>query len=263
MAQGPHARPHKGQTAKKRLGALGILKRIVAGSDVVLHLVDARYPEPSRAVVRMCKEHGKKIIIVVTKTDLVSAGGTIRTDLPVAEFSVKDPARYRWELIRLINSVGGGRKDGLVRVGVVGYPNVGKSSLINALAHRRALSVSPEAGHTRAVQWIRIGRALLSDTPGVIPERIEKENLVLMGSLNIEKDSDPVGVAEKLLKGIFADGARKAAFFAHFDVPVCPAEQAVAAVAKRRGRLRKGGEPNLEEAARMIVSEWQRGKIKT
>lgn len=58
----------------------------------------------------------------------------------------------------------------VVAVGVIGYPNVGKSSVINALKHGRATVVDQQPGTTKVAQEVQIDKAIvLVDCPGVIP----------------------------------------------------------------------------------------------
>ncbi|MFH0961949.1 MAG: GTPase [archaeon] len=249
-------------TPKKAKGPFEILKKMVRQSDIVIQTIDSRYPFVSRTVQKICDDERKPLVAILTKDDLVSVPARVE-GVPFARYSSKKPGRYKKQIFSLIYSIASRLgKDDLMKVSVVGYPNTGKSSLINSLSHRKSLSISPEAGHTKAVQWIRFGRILLSDTPGVIPERVEREKLVLMGNLNIEKEKDPLGICESLMRKIFSSEAGKRAFFSHFKIAPCGEGESIEAVAKRRGRVLKGGEPNLSEAARIIVLEWQRGLLR-
>lgn len=67
-----------------------------------------------------------------------------------------------------------------VRAGIVGYPNVGKSSLINRLLKRRMCPAAPRPGVTRELKWVRFGKELeLLDSPGVIPMRISDQTAAI------------------------------------------------------------------------------------
>ena len=57
------------------------------------------------------------------------------------------------------------------KVGVLGYPNTGKSSIINALKGRASAPTSPVSGYTKGMQWIRASKRMyLLDPPGVFPD---------------------------------------------------------------------------------------------
>uniref|UniRef100_A0A7C9CSE5 G domain-containing protein n=1 Tax=Opuntia streptacantha TaxID=393608 RepID=A0A7C9CSE5_OPUST len=67
-----------------------------------------------------------------------------------------------------------------VRAGIVGYPNVGKSSLINRLLKRRMCPAAPRPGVTRELKWVRFGKELeLLDSPGIIPMRISDQSAAI------------------------------------------------------------------------------------
>ncbi|KAF3772722.1 DAR GTPase 3 [Nymphaea thermarum] len=67
-----------------------------------------------------------------------------------------------------------------VRAGVVGYPNVGKSSLINRLLKRRMCPAAPRPGVTRELRWVRFDKDLeLLDSPGILPMRISDQTAAI------------------------------------------------------------------------------------
>ncbi|CAI0448903.1 unnamed protein product, partial [Linum tenue] len=67
-----------------------------------------------------------------------------------------------------------------VRAGIVGYPNVGKSSLINRLLKRRMCPAAPRPGITRDLKWVRFGKDLeLLDSPGILPMRISDQTAAI------------------------------------------------------------------------------------
>ncbi|WVZ02674.1 hypothetical protein V8G54_023480 [Vigna mungo] len=67
-----------------------------------------------------------------------------------------------------------------IRAGIVGYPNVGKSSLINRLLKRRMCPAAPRPGVTRELRWVRFGKDLeLLDSPGILPMRISDQSAAI------------------------------------------------------------------------------------
>ena len=81
-----------------------------------------------------------------------------------------------------------GMKPQPIRTMIIGIPNVGKSSLINRLAKRKAAGVQNKPGYTRGEQWIKVNKDfLLLDTPGILPMSYENRdkaiNLALIGSI--------------------------------------------------------------------------------
>ena len=88
----------------------------------------------------------------------------------------------------------------MIKIGVVGYPNVGKSAIINVLARRARAPVSQKAGTTRGIQWIKVGGLLILDSPGVIPFYDGELDLGVMGAKNPEKIKDIEKIAWEIIK---------------------------------------------------------------
>lgn len=88
-----------------------------------------------------------------------------------------------------------------ITVGVVGFPNVGKSSIINALRKSRATAVSQQPGTTKVMQEISLDKSIIAlDCPGVIPTAQEETNgLVLRQAIKVEELVDAIGPVEALL----------------------------------------------------------------
>ncbi len=73
-----------------------------------------------------------------------------------------------------------GMKNRAIRVLTLGFPNVGKSALINRLVQKKVVSSSRKAGVTRSLRWVRLGQDLdLLDAPGVLPPRLEDQTSAL------------------------------------------------------------------------------------
>ena len=71
-----------------------------------------------------------------------------------------------------------------IRALTLGFPNVGKSALINRLVRRKAVASSRKAGVTKSLQWVRVGQELdLLDAPGVLPPRIDDQKAALLLAL--------------------------------------------------------------------------------
>src|SRR3989344_5619761 len=144
-----------------------------------------------------------------------------------------------------------------VSVGVVGYPNTGKSSVINALKGRKSASTSPHSGHTKAKQLIKItDNVYLTDTPSVLPymER-DKIKLAMIGAEDFTKTKDPDLAAMELIKN------KKKMICKFYGVKESAPEKVIEHIAIKYKKLSKGGEANINETARMILRDWQKGKI--
>ena len=152
----------------------GLVNSVIREADILLLVLDARLVTESRniEIERKIREAGKPLVYVVSKSDLTDKEEAKRaaSDLkPMVLFSAKDYRGVR-QLRKAIVIEAKRRGKEEITVGVLGYPNVGKSSLINALKGRGSAGTSPLSGYTRGLQKIRLSRKImLIDTPGVIP----------------------------------------------------------------------------------------------
>lgn len=248
------------------MGFWPVVKHVVQNCDIIVLVVDARMPALSRneELESMIIRYGKKLLVCFNKIDLISQ---------------KELQELR-KMYQHAVFVSGNKNMGLrtfkerlfieakkftqsePKIGVVGYPNVGKSSVINALAKRSRAKVSNVAGTTRGVQWIRAGGLLISDTPGVIPMRDNSLILGAMGAKNPEKLEFPERAAYELIRHLVKKGAKNALEeFYKTELKKNP-EEALIDIGKKRGLLKKGGVVDERRTAIQVLRDWQNGKIK-
>ena len=150
-------------------------------------------------------------------------------------------------------------------VGVVGYPNVGKSSLINLITRRGDAKTSKQAGYTRGMQKIRLNDKIsILDTPGVIPEsrysgdtKMALSQDAKLGARTYSDVKDPEDVVFYLMKENFEKLEKFYKIKAGGDVEVLIEE-----LGRAKNFLRKGGKIDVDRTARLILKDWQEGKIK-
>jgi len=145
-----------------------------------------------------------------------------------------------------------------ISVGVVGYPNVGKSSLINSLKRSRAVGVSAQAGFTKTVQEVKLDKkVILLDSPGILLSASSDPENVLRNCVNPEQLEDVITPIESIINRCQKEQLLKAYQVADFSTT----QEFLNNVAKKRGKLRKGGIVDLKAAARLILQDWNNGKV--
>ena len=240
------------------------VNRVIWHSDIVIEVVDARFPEETRNsdLEKKVVDSGKKLIVAINKSDLVSKERAKRAKRGVSKPAVCVflSAKDRKGIMRLMREIGIAGKGKSV-VGIIGYPNTGKSSVINALKGRRVALTSKKAGFTKGEQLVRLNQEImLVDSPGVIPFNERDEfKLFLVGAKNVQNLGDKELVALKLIEFIQKNSPGE--LKKKYGV-VGRGEKALEEIAVKRKKLSKGGAPDTNAAAGVVLEDWSRGKLK-
>jgi hypothetical protein len=244
-----------------------ILKKIIENSDIILEVLDARFIYETRnlEIEKSIKKQGKEIIYVINKIDLVKKINKeeLKKLEPYTLVSYKLRKGGR-ELRNKIKLESKKIKKHKILVGVIGYPNTGKSSLINLLIGKNKAKTGAEAGFTKGVQKLKLTQnILLLDSPGVIPveeySNINKDAIVRHAKLSARtysKVKDPELVISNLIKEHRGMLEKYYKINAKGDSEILIEE-----LGKRKNFLKKGGEVNFDKTSRFILREWQEGKI--
>nr|XP_009681329.1 PREDICTED: nucleolar GTP-binding protein 2 isoform X1 [Struthio camelus australis]XP_009681330.1 PREDICTED: nucleolar GTP-binding protein 2 isoform X1 [Struthio camelus australis] len=249
----------------------GELYKVIDSSDVVVQVLDARDPMGTRSphVESYLKKekHWKHLIFVLNKCDLIPTWATKRwvavlsQEYPTLAFhaSLTNPFG-KGAFIQLLRQFGKLHSDKKqISVGFIGYPNVGKSSVINTLRSKKVCSVAPIAGETKVWQYITLMRRIfLIDCPGVVyPSGDTETDIVLKGVVQVEKIKSPEDHISAVLERAKPEYIRKTYKIDFWK----DTEDFLEKLASRTGKLLKGGEPDVQTVSKMVLNDWQRGRI--
>ena len=247
-------------------------------------------------------KNSKKIILVLNKIDLIPVQNAIdwqkylSNEFPCVLFksntqtqsanlsqsnlfdkNLKDQKEYITEILKGNKSIGGeellnllknySRIDGNTKsnivVGVIGIPNVGKSSLINSLTRGKNVGVSNTPGFTKGLQEVILDNNIrLLDCPGVVMSN--DENSILHNVIRTEDIKEPIEVVGKILKKMSQE------YFLNTynsDISILKGseltiEKIVYLVGEKMKKYKKGGVVDLDKSARIIINDWNLGKLK-
>ncbi|KAJ7508448.1 NUC091 domain-containing protein [Mycena galericulata] len=254
----------------------GELYKVIDSSDVILHILDARDPlgticESVLEYVKKEKSH-KQVVLVINKCDLVPNWVTARyiqhltPRYPTIAFHASPNHSFgKGSLIQLLRQFAQLHSDKKqISVGFIGYPNVGKSSVINTLKSGKVCRVAPVPGETKVWQYITLTRRIyLIDCPGIVPTSAHdsETSTVLKGVVRVEAlptPSDHIPALMERVKPIYLSRT--------YGVPLpdegrWEPEEFLDKLARMKGRLLKHGEPDLDSVAKIVLSDWVRGRI--
>uniref|UniRef100_A0A674DPM4 Nucleolar GTP-binding protein 2 n=1 Tax=Salmo trutta TaxID=8032 RepID=A0A674DPM4_SALTR len=249
----------------------GELYKVIDSSDVIIQVLDARDPMGTRSQsieTYMRKEKPwKHLIFVLNKCDLIPTWVTKRwvavlsAEYPTLAFHASLTNSFgKGSLIQLLRQFGKLHTDKKqISVGFIGYPNVGKSSVINTLRSKKVCNVAPLAGETKVWQYITLMRRIfLIDCPGVVyPSEDSESDIVLKGVVQVEKIRNPEEHIPAVLERAKPEYIQKTYRIPTWSSP----EDFLEKLAMRMGKLLKGGEPDLPCVSKMVLNDWQRGRI--
>ena len=249
--------------------------------DVVVELIDARIPYSSKNPDIDNLAKNKKRIIVMNKTDLAdpaktevwkkwfeAKGFTVILADAVKGTGVNKVADTARTLMKdkIEREKARGRLFVPVRAMIVGIPNVGKSTFINKTVGKTTAKTGDKPGVTKGKQWIRIKKDFeLLDTPGILWPKFEDEEvglkLAMIGSINDNiLDTETLCIEYINLMMVVNPNFIKNRYNVEFDTIDEP-HDVLEKIAVSRGFIKKGGEPDCERTAKIVLDEFRGGKI--
>ena len=259
--------------------ALNEVENKVKLVDVIIELFDARAPLSSINENLQKIAANKKKLIVLTKIDLAdneqnkkwaeyfqkNYDSVLLIDLKkgnaeaMLSKAVVALGKDKWE-----KEKAKGMKPQPIRAMIIGIPNVGKSSLINRLAKRKAAGVQNKPGYTRGEQWIKVNKDfLLLDTPGILPMSYENPkkaaNLALIGAIREDiLPNEQLGeYLLNFLKEHYPNSLKN-----RFDIDTITDRLAVLnQIAERRKVVNSVGENDLIRAEALLLKEFKDGLL--
>ncbi|XP_033876939.2 guanine nucleotide-binding protein-like 3 [Acipenser ruthenus] len=271
------------------------LKKVIEASDVILEVLDARDPLGCRCLqveeTILNLEGKKQLILVLNKIDLVPKDNVekwlkyLQNEFPTVAFKASTQLQDKTVqqkkrraasgavdltkgvtclgsdfLLQLLGDYYRSRgTDDAIKVGVVGFPNVGKSSLINSMKKMRACHVGISRCTTRCMQLVHIDKSVkMLDSPGIIAGSLNSAvSLALRSASEMEELVNPLEAVNALLKH-----CNKQQVMLQYNIPnYRNSLEFLTLFAMKRGCLKKGGVPDTQKAAETLLNDWTGAKV--
>ena len=261
---------------KERAKYPALAEKIVQMSDIILEVLDARFIEETRnfELEEQIKKLDKKIIYVFNKSDLIDVKKVkeeeifelnpkvfvscikrkgikeLRNKIKITSYNVEKPVDKFLDKIT---------------VGIIGYPNTGKSSVINILLGKPVAGVGSDAGFTKGIQKANLtSKIVLLDSPGIIPQEKYSDSRIQaisqhtkVGARSHSQVKNPEIVISNLMRefpGLFEKFYKVS--------PEGDSEVLIEKLGRKKGFLKKGNEVDEDKTSRLILRDWQDGKIR-
>lgn len=255
--------------------ALRTIEDSIKSVDTVIEVVDARVALSGRSPELVAVTARRPRIIVLNKSDLADPAVTerwlalFRSEGATAVSLTARDGQIKQQIIKAVSDCL--RKNEIKvkykpRAMVVGVPNSGKSTLINALAKSAALKTEDRPGVTRGKQWVVLDELELLDMPGVLTKKFESAKdaqlLAYTGAVR-----DEVIDMEELACGLIAIltplyPSALAERYALSDEELAqPPYELLEIIARKRGMVKRGGVADTERAAIMLIDEFRGGRL--
>lgn len=259
--------------------AMRQMKEDIKLIDLVIELLDARIPISSRNPDIDNLGKNKARLVLLNKSDLADEAQNNKwiqyfKDKGIIALKINSKNKQGFKDInnavltvckeKIERDKRKGIKNRPVRAMVVGIPNVGKSTFINAYAGKNCAKTGNKPGVTKGKQWIRLGKNLeLLDTPGVLWPKFDDQkiglHLAFIGSMN-DNNLDMAELAYQLIKEV--SKTYPEAFLNRYGIvgdedPL----QVMYQVAEVRGCKLKGNKPDLDKTSSMIMDDFRSGKL--
>lgn len=247
--------------------------------DVVIELFDARAPLSSINPQLENVIKNKKRLVILTKPDLADPEETKKWEAELLKrydslliCNLTDGNTTNL-IVKAVNKLGQekwakdktkGMKPQPLKTMILGIPNVGKSSLINRFAKRKAAGVQNRPGYTRGEQWIKVNNEfILLDTPGILPmnydDKKKATNLALIGSIREEilPNHDLVHALLNYLKNNYPNSLKD-----RFKIDEIGSDiEVLERICEVRKIVTSTGEKDTIRAESVLLKEFKEGKL--